>query len=212
LILGFAHLALNTADLAAVERDCLAQGYARTALHEAVPNHAGKAQFTHTLQAPATHTLMLLRGPGLWPLELTCHSATMGHNTQIRSHKELIELHVPEVQALQALLTQGLGFELDDAAQPQILRLNSRLPGWSCRVKLVPAQTAPVRLDAEGASCLAFYSNRLEEDLARLMALGAQDSTGAFRLQLAGRDMNIALVRAPGGVLIELIHPQTRPL
>lgn len=205
MILGFAHLTINRGDLAAAEGEWLALGYARDAFYRGVANHPAKRVFADRYQPQ--HDLLLLRGSGLWPLELTCHGATEGENRQLAWAPDAIRLTLSDPEPLRRLLLEGLGFA---AAEANELRLDSRLPAWSCRLRLQVGASEPVRLDAAGPTCLAFYSNRIEEDAARLIALGASDCSGVFDLTLGERDMRIALLRGPGGPLLELINLRTR--
>ena len=203
MILGFAHLAINVSDLAVAEGEWLARGYTRSALHRDVPNHSGKSAFTELYQP--RHDLLLLNAAGLWPLEITCHGPTQGYNQQLAWTPDALQAKLPDPAPLRALLLEGLGFQ----AEANDFRLKSRLPGWSCRLRLEQGATEPVRLDATGPTCLAFYCNRIEEDAQHLLGLGASDYSGVFDLTLGARSMNIALLRAPGGPLLELINPRT---
>lgn len=205
MILGFAHLAINRGDLARAEAEWLARGYARAALYRDVPNHPAKRAFTDHYQA--RHDLLLLRGDGLWPLEITRHGPTEGENRQLDWSADAIGLTLADPAPLEKLLREGLGFTTTAAKE---LTLDSRLPNWSCRLRTRTGASEPVRLDASGPTCLAFYSNRIEEDAQRLLGLGASDYSGAFDLTLGERAMRIALLRAPGGPLLELINPRTR--
>ncbi len=204
MILGFAHLAINCDDLVRAEGEWLALGYARGALFRGVPNHASKRAYAGHDQPQ--HELLLLNGPGLWPLELTRHGSTSGDNRQLAWSLDAIRVRLADSAPLRTLLLEGLGFR----ATGDDVRLDSRLPGWSCRLRLETGETEPVRLDAAGPTCLAFYSNRIEEDAQRLLNLGASDFSGVFDLTLGARAMSIALLRAPGGPLLELISPRTR--
>jgi len=203
LILGFAHLAINVGDLAEAESEWRALGYTRGALHRNVPNHPAKRAFTRHYQP--LHDLLLLKAAGLWPLEITHHGPTQGENRQLAWAPDSIHVALAEPAPLRTLLLQGLGFR----GEGSDLRLDSRLPGWSCRLRLEAGNTEPVRLDAAGPTCLAFYCNRIEEDAQRLIGLGASDYSGVFGLALGERGMSIALLRAPGGPLLELISPRT---
>lgn len=205
MILGFAHLAINYGDLATAEAEWLARGYARAALHRGVPNHPAKRAFTGHYQAQ--HDLLLMQGSGLWPLELTCHGPTQSENRQLAWAPDAIRVTLSDPAPLRGVLREGLGFQEAPAGE---LHLDSRLPAWSCRLRLQAGASEPVRLDAAGPTCLAFYSNRIEEDASRLIALGASDYSGVFDLTLGERAMSIALLRGPGGPLLELINPRTR--
>jgi hypothetical protein len=204
MILGFAHLAVNVDDLEAAETVWKAEGYARTAMHLDAPNHPSKHRFLTNYHP--LHDLMLLSGSGLWPLELTRHGQTYTANTQLEWNSDAIRVTVPDPAPLHRLLVNGLGFCEDNGD----LVLNSRLLAWSCRLRLEAGISSPVSLEAAGPSCLAFYSNRISEDAQILIGLGATDYTNEFELALGGRDMTIAMLRAPGGPLIELINPRKK--
>lgn len=203
MILGFAHLALNVADLVEAEAAWQTEGYTRKALHLDVPNHPSKRRFLTAYQP--LHDLLLLSGPGLWPLELTRHGVTRKANTQLSWAREAIRVMVPDPAPLRRLLVEGLGFRVEE---DDTLILESRLPGWSCRLQLQTGASDPVSLDAIGPTCLAFYCNRCAEDAQRLIDLGATDPTGSFDITLGERAMTIAMLRAPGGLLLELINPR----
>jgi hypothetical protein len=205
MILGFAHLAVNTADLERAETAWQGLGYRRTALHRGVPNHLAKRAFARRYRPE--HDLLLLQADGLWPLELTCHGPTEGDNRQLAWAADAIRVCVPDPAPLRRLLEEGLGFQATDEG---VLDLHSRLPGWSCRLRIEVADEPPARLDADGPTCLAFYTNRIEDDSRHLLDLGASDYSGTFELTLGERAMSIALLRAPGGPLLELISPRTR--
>jgi hypothetical protein len=203
MIFGFAHLAVNVHDLLAAEVVWQAEGYARSAIYLSAPNHPSKQRFL-SIYHPS-HELMLLAGSGLWPLELTCHGHNHSVNKQLKWGRESIHITVPDTVPLRRLLIEGLGFLVGD---DDTLILESRFLGWSCRLRLQVGGTLPVSLNATGPTCLAFYCNRIEEDAQRLIDLGATDSTGTFDIILGERNMKIAMLRAPGGILIELISPK----
>lgn len=204
MILGFAHLAINTGNLAQTEGEWLARGYTRSALYRSIPNHPAKRAFLHHYQP--LHDLLLLNVSGMWPLEITCHGPEHGDNRQLAWASDAIHVTLPDPAPFRALLLKGLGFQ----EEGHDFLLESRLPGWSCRLRLDEGATEPVRLDAAGPTCLAFYCNRIEEDAQCLIGLGASVYSGIFDLTLGDRGMRIVLLRAPGGPLLELISPRTR--
>jgi len=200
MIFGFAHLAVNVANLIEAEDIWRREGYTRTALHLDVPNHQSKQRFLTNYRTK--HDLMLLAGSDLWPLELTHHGPTHSDNTQLTWAREVIKVTVPDPAPLYRFFTEGFGFRVagDD------LVLNSRLPAWSCRLRLIAGASSPVSLESAGPSCLAFYCNHIVEDVSRLVEMGATDNTINFDLTLGARAMTIAMLRAPGGPLLELIN------
>lgn len=207
MILGFAHLMVNTDDIAAAEADWSARGYQRTAYHIKAPNHPSKAAYTGRYNPE--HDLMLLAGEGLWPLELTCHGPVTGENRQISWAAEQLTIACPQAYRLCEMLEKGLGFR----PQPDgSLSLEARLPSWQCRIAMMEDPAAPPRLDAAGATGLAFYVRRIAEEAEALEALGATEMSGIFDLSLGERKMKIVLMRAPGGPLIELIELDAKAL
>lgn len=204
MILGFAHLAVNVGNLVEAEAAWKMEGYARKALHLAVPNHPSKKKLLGNYQP--LHDLMLLAGPGLWPLELTCHGPVFSDNTQLAWGREEIRVTVPDPSPLRRLFVEALGFR---AEGNDFLVLDSRFPGWSCRLRLQTGASAPVSLDAAGPTCLAFYCTRSTANVQRLIDSGATDSTGSFDLTLGEQAMSIAMLRVPGGPLLELINPRS---
>jgi hypothetical protein len=205
MILGFAHLAINAADIDQAAVAWGFYGYTTVAVHRGEPNHPSKQPFCVRYQGH--HDLMLLKGPDIWPLEVTCHGPLTGSNKQIAWAEDAIRISVTDPEALQCFFVDALGFRHMDN---NTIQLDSRLPGWSCRLKIERGVSKPVLLDAEGATCLAFYCNRIEEDALALIQQGANEYTGIFDVTLDQKRMSIAMMRLPGGPLLELINPRSR--
>ena len=148
-----------------------------------------------------------MSGNGLWPLELTCHGQTTGENNSLVWAADALTLYCQDPVVTRNFFIDGLGFVNEGS---DVLSLCSRLPGWSCRLKILRSNASPVTLDASGPTCLAFYSNRPGSDAKVLLDLGASDYTGTFDIRVGTRDLNIAVLRAPCGILLELINPRTR--
>ena len=204
MILGFAHLAVNVVDLAEAEAVWKNYGYTRTVMYTNVPNHLFKERLLANYQP--RHDLMLLSGEGLLPLELTWHGPTCAVNSQLKWDQDAIQIVVSDPDPLQNFFVDGLGFCEDNRG----LFLNSRLSDWFCRVRLVAGESLQTSLSAAGPSCIAFYCNRIAEDAKMLIDLGATDFTNEFELTLGERDMTIAMMRMPGGPLLELINPRKK--
>lgn len=200
MILGFAHLAVNVANLDEAELTWQKEGYIRNAMYPNVPNHPNKQKFLTSHKQE--HDLMLLSGEGLWPLELTMHGPIHYSNTQLTWERDAIVISVPDPASLSRFFVDGLNFKVVDRE----LVLSSFLPGWSCRLRLEIGSGLPPSLDAAGLTCLAFYCNNIVEDTQHLIDLGARDSTGCFDLTLGEKTMTIAMLRIPGGPLVELIN------
>ena len=204
MILGFAHLTINTADLAEVEASLVASGYKCIAKHLGVANYSKKRAFCETFHS--LHDLALLRAPDSWPLELTCHGPTFGENTQISWTRDRFIINVCKPDIVEKLFIEGLGFK---SADDRDLVMASHFPDWSCRIRIEQGNSEPVRLDASGPTCLAFYCNHIDEELERLIELGAVDCTDIFEITLGEKKMDIAIMRLPGGPLLELINPRS---
>jgi hypothetical protein len=88
------------------------------------------------------------------------------------------------------------------------LAIRAPVPNWSLTLILVegaPLIDTPL-LDAPGFPCLALLSSALDRDGERLQQAGASDSTGEFQVEVNGKPLRVAVYRAPGGELIELIE------
>jgi len=205
VILGFAHLSVNVDDLDLAETEWLGRGYVRQAVFRKIPNPPGKQLYRDP--HPAVHDLMLLGGEGLWPIELTCHGVTAGKNSVLHWTREVIEIYCADPVAAAKFLVAGLGFRQMENGW---LVSESLVKGWSCRLEIKKADVPPASLNASGATCLAFYCTRPNIDAEVLMKLGASDYTGVFDLKVGDRDMSIAMLRTPFGILLELINPRTR--
>ncbi|KZL01861.1 MULTISPECIES: hypothetical protein [unclassified Pseudovibrio] len=203
MIMGFAHLMVNTGELLKSELEWGKQGYKRTALLQDVYNHPSKKAFSANYTD--RHDLMLLGGTGLWPLELTYHGVVQGSNRQVTWHQDRIQIEMDDTTILKRLLVKGLGFK---ANRDNEFQLSPMLPDWACRICTLNKFTEPTRLDAAGASGLAFYSRRIEADSEKLKSLGAIEVSEIFELVLNDKKLDIALMRVPDGPLIELIRPQ----
>lgn len=205
MILGFAHLSVNVSELDVAEIEWSEHGYTCQAIHRGVPNPSAKSLYRH--KNPDFHDLMLMGGHGLWPIELTCHGNTEGENTVLIWSKEALTLQCRDPIDAAEFMVAGLGFQREET---DYLILNSRLPGWNCRIRIVEGNPLPVSINASGPTCLAFYCARLEEDAHTLLNLNAGEYTGVFDIRVGDRDMNIAMLRAPFGILLELINPRVR--
>jgi hypothetical protein len=200
MILGFAHIAINVSDPIAAEKLWKKKGYTRQAFFDNVPNHISKKIFT--LNYNKEHDILLLSGNGLWPIEITTHGINDFKNNQLFWNQNLISVKVPNANELVEFLVNGLGFH----SQNNILTLNSRFSNWECKIKVESDNSESVMLDGIGPTCLAFYCNNLSVDVQHLINLGALDTTECFEISLGSKTMMIAMLRAPGGILIELIN------
>lgn len=203
MILGFAHLAINVVNIDESAKDWSKLGYTTVAKYRGIQNPPSKRNFSERYQKK--HDLFLLKGDNLWPLELTHHGITQGVNEQLKWSKRLITISVPNPAFTEQLLLEGFGFRKEENNE---LYRKSFIPDWSCRLKVEKKLTELTRMDAAGPTCLAFYSNRIDEDVNILKNLGVIDYTGIFDVKLGDSDMSIAMMRIPDGPILEFIKPK----
>lgn len=139
-------------------------------------------------------------------MELTYHGDVHINNTQISWGLKSIFITVPNPGPFLRILIEGLGFrhiENNTLILPGLL-------GWSCTITIDTGERNPTMLDSSGPTCLAFYSNHIEEDSLLLQELGSTEKTEIFDLTLGERIMTVIILRTPGGPLLELISPRRR--
>lgn len=117
-------------------------------------------------------------------------------------------VRAPSLAVAEDYWTRGLGCEKrgGDGDRFAHLFLKSPLPNWALDIVLVhePHAEQPT-IDSPGFPVLALISNRLDEDLARLLSLGAK-ATSEFALRVNGKALAIGVVRGPDDNLVELIQ------
>lgn len=88
------------------------------------------------------------------------------------------------------------------------LQRKSLIDEWSLSVvvRFDRERRLPAMLDEPGWTCAAMISSDLEGDLSRLMEYGAAGATPPFEFTAGGRRLRIALLRGPGGEIVELIE------
>jgi hypothetical protein len=88
------------------------------------------------------------------------------------------------------------------------------VPAWSLEIHLVEmsrlAETS-WRLDQAGFPCIALLSSRLEEDIERATAVGAEVPCAPYELVVHERRLRICILRGPAGELVELIEIVRNP-
>jgi hypothetical protein len=140
---------------------------------------------------------------GWLPLELTNHGAPMAYEAPIEYRCDHIRLFTPKLEEDGIFYQQGLRFRPDG----DMLKLSSPVPAWGCHLRLIGDESVTdYPLNASGYTCLAFLTNQLEADQAKLIALGARDAIMPFLADVNGKTLYIAICRAPGGALVELIQ------
>lgn len=108
--------------------------------------------------------------------------------------------------------TRGLGLALE-AGEPSRwahLRPSTALPQWTLDVFLVAATGSAAKrewyLDDAGFPCLAFVTNDVERDRARLREYGAAETGEVFEISVSERTVRACIARGPSGEPIELIE------
>lgn len=123
------------------------------------------------------------------------------------------------LDASAAFFEDGLGFRPTAAGQAgrrqwRVLETQSPLAKWRLKLMLYTAESdlemEPLMLDDVGFPCLALLSSAVSTDLAALAAQAGAESEGvateAFTITVAGKPLQIGLMRGPSGELIELIE------
>lgn len=83
----------------------------------------------------------------------------------------------------------------------------SPIKAWSMKLVLVQADSEPIPLDAVGWPCLALLTSDLAGDHDKVLApLVATETSFRESLTINGRTVAFALMRGPGGELIELLQ------
>lgn len=92
-------------------------------------------------------------------------------------------------------------------------RFISPIPAWCLDVVLMESRDPLPRpvLDAPGFPCLALLSTDARKDEERLLQSGGSDSTGLFEVGIDGKKLQVVVLRAPGGELVELIQVSRPP-
>jgi len=202
MILGFAHLTLGAAQVDKAVGRLLERGFSLKSSHRGIPSAAAK--WPLMARRAKSHDLVLMSG-GV-AVEIVSHdtgSVTTGAVLDFSAESGQVILRVEHVARERDFLLASLSC----VANEGIIEVRGAFPSWNVRLELVADSAVPALppLDIEGFSCLAFYSNNIREDIARLLALGARDATDEFEINLNGRALSIAMLRSPGGAILELI-------
>jgi hypothetical protein len=202
VILGFAHLALNTGQIDQAIASFQETGFVLRSVHRMVPSAIAKWPL---LTLPAKqHDLALMDGNIV--LEIISHdtgsvegAAVLGFDVETG----LITLRSRNAARERDFFSSALPCAETDG----LIEIRGAFPAWRARLQVVEDATAPTLppLDIDGFSCLAFYSSNITEDSRRLIALGARDVTGQFVVTVNDRDLSIVMLRSPGGAILELV-------
>lgn len=202
MIIGFAHLAINTKNLKELETLYLSKGYKKSNSFFSVKNNQSKKAFCNNFEE--NHDLVILDSyEEDFSLELTCHGQTDGKNEQLEINNGKIIIKTSEVEELTKFFLNGIGFK---KLKKNYIKLESIKQSWCCDIQMHELNTDSSRVDAEGPSCLAFYSTNILNDKELLISEGATNPTNIFNLSLGVKSLDIFMARAPGGVLVELIQ------
>ncbi len=200
MILGFAHLAINSGDPETIVADFEAKGFTMEAFHRGVPNAPEKKPYLSKFQE--LHDLRILGGEVA--IEILWHGDTCSRHplNAIEGGVPVVRTHLTEAET--RFWTQGVGYKKRNDG---ILNFQSRLPFWQGKLKIVKGQ--PVRelplLDMEGPVCIAMYSTNVEKDASKLEALGGTEKSAKFNVNVGNRNLDVGFIRSPGGSILELI-------
>jgi hypothetical protein len=202
MILGFAHLTRTTSQIDDVIAQIQGMGFELKSLSRSVPS--SPAKWPLMAHRATMHDLAMMQG-GL-AVEIIGHdtgSVQRPAALALDAENELIVVRVRDVSVEREFMSHALPC----TSNADEIAIRGAFPTWSARLRLVEDAGAPIAppLDVEGFSCLAFYSNSPTEDVRRLIAWGACDATDQFGITVNGRDMNIVMLRSPGGAILELV-------
>lgn len=115
-----------------------------------------------------------------------------------------------DIDATLAFWSETFGLRAARASDGlHVVEIKAAVPQWALRVAFVPGTGQPTRLDDGGFACLALLTNDLASLIERVDRT-AVDHTGVFTVRVNGRDLAVAILRAPGGELVELIQVVSR--
>ena len=146
-------------------------------------------------------------------VELTAHGSVLEEASCYTFEGEAQEGGIAEVicrssdaAASRIFWTEGLGFSETDGKT----FFKAVFPHWSLKISFrEDREWKPGFLDSAGFPCLAFLTRNIEEDLLRLGKAGAACSTRPFRMQVNHKSLKAAIVRGPGGEIVELLDINT---
>jgi hypothetical protein len=202
MILGFAHLTRSVRQMDDAVAQAQEMGFALKSISRSVPS--ASAKWPLMSYRATMHDLALMQGRVA--LEIISHdtgSIESPASLSLDAGSGRIALRVRDVRTECRFLSQALPC----TSSSDGIDVRGAFPAWSACFQVVEDEGAPLLppLDVEGYSCLAFYSNSPEADARRLTALGAHDATGQFAVAVNGRNLNIVLLRSPGGAILELV-------
>lgn len=201
MILGFAHLGINSSDLIDAQEYFIKAGYQKENDFFGLENNPEKKPFLN--HYVTKHDISILKSKDKLPIEITSHGKAFGKNDQLELSNDCknILLRMPDTSIADQLLIHGLGFKRENGSY----YFESFIPSWNCQIMIEESNTKKTMLDHEGPSCLAFYVRKIEDSLNLLVLNGAINYSAIFNLY-TDRKLNIAMLRMPGGPVIELIE------
>lgn len=201
MILGFAHLGINTSNIEETQRSFIDSDYIEENSFIGLKNHINKKPFLKKYNN--RHDIKILKNNNRLTVEITNHGEIHGLNNQLElsNDKTSIILSVPDLKLPKKILTEGLGFK----EEKNRYFLESLIPSWSCNIVLMQKDSQETMLDNEGPSCLAFYVRNIQETLNTLVLCGAINYSAVFCLT-TNMSLKIAMLRVPGGPVLELIE------
>ena len=203
MILGFAHLAINTSNFEGTTKRYQKLGYSVDSTFLNLPNNLKKNNFLTNFQEK--HDILILTQESKVNLEITSHGGVYGENHQLALTEDntKISLFTSNQSVTKKILVDGLGFKEEENSNE--LSLKSIIPSWSCNIILVKEDRGHTKLDYEGPSCIAFYVRNIEVAITNLVLSGAINYSGFFSLT-TDKNLNVAMLKLPNGPVIELIE------
>jgi hypothetical protein len=143
--------------------------------------------------------------------------AAVGPSANAGSRVGGVMVGVEKLDRSLAFWTNGLGLTAGrGAAEPprwRMLRPSTPIPQWVLDVFLVEDGSAAKTwwyLDDPGFPCVAFLTTDIHADRDRLQQHGAAEVGEVFELSVAGRSLELCVLRGPSGEPVELIQVTDR--
>lgn len=214
MILGVEHIALSCVNIETGVAGLSARGFAPAFVERDIPNAPEKRPLLHAYAA--RHDIASCRARTGIAIELTNHgpvNAPAPPSYEVTFGDDgiaAVALTSGDVRATKRFWRDGLRFTVaagDAADRAQaILAIRPPVAAWAFELRVAPGpERALPMLDDEGFPCVALITNRLDADLAQAISAGGHSAAGPFIAHVNGNELHVALLRGPGGELVELI-------
>lgn len=201
MIIGFAHISINTSKPESLISDLSKEGYKLTYKFSDLENNPAKKELLNFYHKK--HEIFLMEKDNSLSIEITNHGATYTHNNQIKfdKNKSRLIISTDNSKNLKSNLIENLGF----IEHEENLHLRSVIPSWCCDLEVNEQDSNITMLDNEGLTSIAFYVRNIEQVASKLVFSGVIYYSGIFNLETKNH-LKIAILRLEDGLIIELIE------